>query len=34
LYHAPAFVQIFSEMFTTPPSTWILQHPAGHWVEW
>jgi hypothetical protein len=21
-------------LFTAPPSTWLLQHPAGDWVEW
>ena len=34
LYQDPAFVQIFSNLFTAQPSTWILQHPAGQWVEW
>ena len=21
-------------LFTAPPSTWLLQHPAGEWIEW
>ncbi|HKF35308.1 MAG TPA: hypothetical protein VKB35_00280 [Ktedonobacteraceae bacterium] len=21
-------------LFTAPPSTWLLKHPAGEWIEW
>jgi hypothetical protein len=34
LYQDPAFLESFGQLFTAPPSTWILQHPAGQWVEW
>ncbi|HEX3639771.1 MAG TPA: hypothetical protein VHV10_00625 [Ktedonobacteraceae bacterium] len=30
-YQDPAFVQVFSNLFAAPPSTWILQCPAGQW---
>lgn len=34
LYEDPAFLEIFGQLFTAQPATWILQHPAGEWVEW
>ena len=34
LYEDPAFLEIFGQLFTAQPVTWIVQHPAGQWVEW
>jgi hypothetical protein len=34
IYADPSFMQSFDGVFTAPAATWILQRPAGDWVEW